>query len=100
MKSASCTTTSLFIVIFSKNSFFFCSLELDDRQRRRSFSKADAKVRGFSETRKCFWEKVLENMRFFFCLTELKEKKGGIHYILYTGGRRYCSIIYRREEVL
>ena len=35
-----------------------------------------------------FWEKVLENMRFFFCLTEFKGKEGGIHYILYIGGRR------------
>ena len=49
-----------------KELFLLCSLELDDRQRRRSFSKADAKVRGFRETRKCFWKKVLENMRFFF----------------------------------
>ena len=71
-----------------KELFLLCSLELDDRQRRRSFSKADAKVRGFRETRKCFRKKSVGKHAFFLLIDRIEEKVGW--YTLYN--------IYRREE--
>ena len=60
MKSASCTTTSLFIVIFSKNSFSIRSLDTETVLQQRSFSKADAKVVSFTIQSKSFHEKCAQ----------------------------------------
>ena len=60
MKSASCTTTSLFIVIFSKNSFSIRSLDTETVLQQRSFSKADAKVVSFTIQSKSFYKKCAQ----------------------------------------
>ena len=77
MKSASCTTTSLFIVIFSKNSFFIRSLDSETVLQQRSFSKADAKVVSFTIQSKSFYKKCAQKHIVFdlFYIFEQKQRK-------------------------
>ena len=53
--------------------------------------KSGCKGKGFSGNSQMFSEKSVGKHAFFLLIDRIKGKEGGIHYIIYTGGRRYCK---------
>lgn len=91
-ESASCTTTSLLYCNLFKELFFVCSAELYDCLSQRLFSKADAKVRGFSFPSKLSTKKVLKNIKVFFCLTKCRFGGGNTPFIIIREGLWILSL--------
>ena len=83
MKSASCTTTSLFIVIFSKNSFFIRSLDTETVLQQRSFSKADAKVVSFTIQSKSFYKKCAQKHIVFDLFYRIELNQGKFTFYIF-----------------
>ena len=88
MKSASCTTTSLFIVIFSKNSFSIRSLDTETVLQQRSFSKADAKVVSFTIQSKSFYEKCAQKHIVFDLFYRIREKQAKFTFYIFMRAKK------------
>ena len=92
MKSASCTTTSLFIVIFSKNSFSIRSLDTETVLQQRSFSKADAKVVSFTIQSKSFYEKYAQKHVVFGLFYKTLQKQGKYTFYIFMRAKGLWTI--------
>ena len=86
MKSASCTTTSLFIVIFSKNSFFIRPFKLCNCLATAFVLKSGCKGSQFYNTKQIFLWKMCSKTYCFRFVLQNRGKYGRFH-LLYIHAR-------------
>ena len=91
MKSASCTTTSLFIVIFSKNSFFICSFKLCNCLATAFVLKSGCKGSQFYNTKQMFLWKMCSKTCCFRFVLQNRGKYGRFHLLYIHAREKDCG---------
>ena len=91
MKSASCTTTSLFIVIFSKNSFFIRSFKLWNCFVTAFVLKSGCKGSQFYNTKQMFLWKMCSKTYCFRFVLQNEGKYGRFHLLYIHARERNCG---------
>ena len=91
VKFASCTTTSLFIVIFSKNSFFICPLKLWNCFVTAFVLKSGCKGSQFYNTKQMFSWKMCSKTYCFRFVLQNKRETGEVHLLYIHARERNCG---------
>ena len=91
VKSASCTTTSLFIVIFSKNSFFIRSFKLRNCLATAFVLKSGCKGSQFYNTKQIFLWKMCSKTYCFRFVLQNRGKYGRFHLLYIHARERNCG---------
>ena len=91
MKSASCTTTSLFIVIFSKNSFFIRSFKLCNCLATAFVLKSGCKGSQFYNTKQIFLWKMCSKTYCFRFVLQNRGEYGRFHLLYIYARERNCG---------
>ena len=97
MKSASCTTTSQFIVIFSKNSFFIRSFKLCNCLATAFVLKSGCKGRQFYNTKQMFSWKMCSKTYCFRFVLQNRGEYGRFHLLYIHARENDCG---RKQGVL